>query len=239
MAPTLAFGLHWLSSLILIAAVSPISDPRKAYFLLVSLYAYSINTIVGCWVACGLLMVKLRRSQWHWQDRRRYRPWLSPVHVVIYAISTAFICISVLIPPTEGSPFTEAVNGLPYYLVPVIGLTAPFWGLLWYAGLRIYSWYRGRQLNVTREAYWMQDPNYPSEYLQQAEIIDVTWQITPRDDMSEEFSSLKELKSGSVMHYRGVAGEDHVGRPEARRDDRHWKHGPVRDSRRLSDGFDD
>jgi hypothetical protein len=237
-APTLAFALHWLSSLVLIAAVSPIADPRKSYFLLVSLYAYSINTLIGFFVASGLLIIKFRKSTWHWQDRRRYRPWLSPFHAIIYVIATAFIAITVFTKPTEGSPFTEAVSGFPYYLTPLIGLSAPLWGLLWYCGLRFYGWYVGRQLNVTREAYWMPDPNCPNEYLQQAEIIDVTWQITPRDDMSEDFTSLQDLKNSSVVRHRAIASSDNSRHLEAGRDARREGDGPVSNSRRLSDSFE-
>jgi amino acid transporter len=239
-APTLAFALHWLSSIVLVALVSPISDARLSYFLLVTIYAYSINTLVGCAVASGLLMIKLRKSKWHWQERRRYRPWLSPVHAIIYAIATAFIAITVFIPPTEGSPFTKSNNGgLPYYLAPLIGVTAPLWGLLWYCGLCFYGWYAGRQLNVTREAYWTPDPNCPSEYVQQAEIIDVAWQITPRDDMSEDFTSLVDLKSSSVVRQRAIPGNDSCRTLEASRDGSRKGDGPVSSSRRLSDSFDD
>jgi amino acid transporter len=239
-APTLAFLVHWLSSLVLIAAVSPISDPRKAYYLLVSLYAYSINTLVGCWVASGLLVLKLQKSKWHWQDRRRYRPWLSPVHAIIYVVATAFLAITVFIPPTKGSPFTEAVSGFPYYLVPIIGATAPLWGIIWYFGLRLYGWYSGRQLNVTREAFWMPDPDCPNEYVQQAEIIDVTWQITPRDNMSDGFStSLVDLKNPSIVTERDVVDGDNGSQLEASRSSKHFEQGPVSGARRLSDSFDD
>ena len=84
----------------------------------------------------------------------------------------------------------------------------------------------------------MPDPNCPSEYLQQAEIIDVTWQITPRDDMSEDFTSLVDLKSGSAVHQRSVPVSRDGRKLEAGRDEREGT-GPIRDSRRLSDSFDD
>ena len=199
--------------------------------------ADSINTLVGCWVACGLLMIKLQKSKWHWQERRRYRPWISPIHVIVYASATAFLAITVFIPPSEGSPFSEAVSGLPYWLVPLIGVTAPLWGLVWYGGLCAYSWYSGRQLNVTREAYWTPDPDCKSlEYTQQAEIVDITWQITPRDNMSEDFTSLVEMKQPTVVHHRSVASNR-----GSRRDVSPLRDGGGMDrgSRRLSDSFDD
>lgn len=124
-APTLAFSLHWFSSVFLIAVMAPLADTRESYLILTSLYSYSVNTLIGFWVSVGLIIVKLRKSKWHWQDRRRYRPWMSPAHVILYAIFTAFILIAAFVPPSEGSPYSEQYTKVPYFLVPVIGLTAP------------------------------------------------------------------------------------------------------------------
>ena len=233
-APSLAFIAHWISSLILIAAVSPIPDARKSYFLLVSLYAYSINTLVGIFVAGGLLMIKYRRSRWHWQERRRYRPWLSPAHAIIYVIANTFLAITVFLPPTQGSPFTQSVTGVPFWLVPLIGLTAPLWGLVWYGGLRFYGWNRGRELTVTREAYWRPDPNCKGEYIQEAEIIDVTWQIKMRSDDLDDFTKLVDLKAGSQVHQRSVGGSKDSREPGTKLESA----GSFPGSRRQSDSFD-
>lgn len=242
-APTLAFSLHWLSSVLLIAVVSPMADTRESYLILTSLYSYAINTFVGCWVSVGLLIIKLRRSQWHWQDRRRYRPWLSPAHAIIYAILTAFILIAAFVPPGQGSPFSEAFTKVPYFIVPVLGLTAPLWGVLWYWGLQLHEWRVGRQLVVSREAYWAPDPDYPSEYIQQAEIIDLTWSITPRNGMSEGFELGKQSPDGSNESSR-VRHRDfsHLGREDVRlesgRGADNARGHRVTDDRRLSDSFD-
>lgn len=88
----------------------------------------------------------------------------------------------------------------------------------------------------------MPDPDCPSEYVQQAEIIDLTWAITPRDGMSEGF----ELQKGSdgsnqsslMRHGDGPHGgfEDtalETGRGAGRR-----ARTPATNSRRLSDSFD-
>ncbi|KAK3721139.1 hypothetical protein LTR37_003429 [Vermiconidia calcicola] len=186
-APTLAFGLHWLTSVFLIAVTAPITDPRRSYSVLVSLYTYTIVTVLGCWVSFGLLLTKARKSNWHWQQRRRYRPWLSPAHAIIYFAATAFMLVATFIPPQRGSPFHESVSGLPWYVVPLIGITAPLWGLLWFWGLLMHQWRIGRQLVVRREAYWAPDPDFTHEYVQLAEIVDHTWQIKPRDGMCDDF----------------------------------------------------
>ena len=212
-APTVAFGLHWCTSVLLVVVVSPIQDPRKAYSVLVQLYSYTIVILTGCWVSIGLVKIKLRKEKWHWQERRRYRPWLSPAHVIIWGIATAFMLIGAFLPPTYGSPYHyPSVASIPWYIIPAVGLTAPFWGVLWYWGLLAYEWKIGRHLVVTREAYWMRDPDCPSEYVQQAEIIDHTWQITPRHDMSEEFATpqapMSETKDSFVTRQRQVVDSD-------------------------------
>ncbi|KAK4542948.1 hypothetical protein LTR36_005946 [Oleoguttula mirabilis] len=241
-APTLAFTVHWLSSVLLVIVTAPITDPRKSYFILTNLYAYTINTLVGCLVAVGLCRVKLRRSKWHWQERRRYRPWLSPVHAIIYAITTGFILFANFVPPSAGSPFTRAFTGVPYYIIPVVGISAPLWGVIWYWGLQIHEWRIGRQLTVNREAYWMPDRDCPSEYIQQAEIIDHTWQITPRHDMSQEFelpkTELEETKERFLIRRRGADNSNESDGLENGRDRRRPQRGPVSGERRLSDGFD-
>ncbi|KAM0721712.1 hypothetical protein Q7P37_002637 [Cladosporium fusiforme] len=241
-APTLAFSLHWLSSVLLVAVISPMADTRESYLILTSLYSYAINTLVGCWVSVGLIIIKLQRSKWHWQDRRRYRPWISPAHAILYAAFTAFILIAAFVPPSKGSPFSEAFTDVPYYIVPVIGLTAPLWGVIWYWGLQIHEWRIGRQLTITREAYWMPDPDCPTEYIQQAEIIDLTWSITARHGMSEGFELRKDMpdrsNDSSVVRHRDVS---HAGFEDARLESGRDAHRPRRvsnaDSRRLSDSF--
>jgi len=199
-APTVAFVLHWFTSILLVLVTLPIGDPRKAYSALVSLYSYTIVTLIGLWVSSGLLLVKLRKQRWHWQERRRYRPWLSPAHAIIYTIASAFMLILAFVPPAKGSPFHASVTGFQWFLVPTIGITAPLWGVLWYWGLLLYEKFTDLQLVVNRTPFWMKDPDCPSEYVQQAEIIDHTWQIRPR--------SLGEKNSAGTGQREADALED-------------------------------
>ena len=179
-APTAAFGLHWLTSVLQIAVTAAIIDPRKSYSTLVSLYSYTIIVVLGLWVSIGLAITKTKRKE-EWQEGRRYRPWLSPVHVIVLGISTAFMLIAAFVPATYGSPFHNSVTGYPWYIVPAIGITAPFWGIVWYWGFLFYQKYiKRRELVVLREAYWVRDPECEGEYVQLAEIIDHTWEIPKR-----------------------------------------------------------
>lgn len=184
-APTAAFALHWFTSVLLIVLVSPVADPRTSYDILVSLYSYTIITLLGCWVSLGLIKIKLGKNTWRWQVRRRYKPWLSPGHVIAYAAATAFMLVASFVPPAKDSPFHHSTSNAQWYVIPAIGITAPFWGVLWYWGLLIYEWKIGRQLVVSREAYWMQDPDCECEYVQRAEIVEHDWPITIRSTSSQ------------------------------------------------------
>lgn len=230
-APTAAFGLHWFTSILLIAVVSPIVDPRQAYQLLVSLFTYTIVLVLGFWVSIGLLMVKLHKSKWHWQEgqRRRYRPWLSPVHVIIYGCATGFLAVAAFVPPGAKSPFKHSFASLPWYFVPVIGASAPAWGLLWYWGLLIYAWMTETRLEVNRERFAVPDPECEGEYVQLGEIVDHWWPVTSGDGLSDDF----EHKAPVDVSVRPVGSEDGF----------ELENGPVRRDfgrplRRPSDEFD-
>lgn len=199
-APTAAFVLHWFTSILLILVTLPIHDPRKAYSALVSLYSYTIVTLLGFWVSVGLLMIKLRKDKWHWQERRRYRPWISPAHAIIYIIASGFMLVTAFVPPSLGSPFHASVTGFQWYIVPTIGITAPFWGILWYWGLLFYQ--RDTELVVFRTPFWMKDPDYPSEYVQIAEVIDHTWQVRVRPGTEMGFEGSEERKGNATTRLR-------------------------------------
>lgn len=89
----------------------------------------------------------------------------------------------------------------------------------------------------------MPDPDCPSEYVQQAEIIDLTWSITPRDGMSEGFELRKdrsdESNESSLMRHRDVP---RTGLEDAALESGRGIGGshraPAANSRRLSDSFD-
>jgi amino acid transporter len=244
-APTAAFALHWFTSVLLVVLVSPIQKPTLAYGALVQLYSYTIISLFGCWVSIGLLRVKLRKSRWHWQERRRYRPWLSPLHAIIFGLATAFMLVAAFVPPQYGSPFHQSVTGMAWFIVPIVGITAPLWGMIWYGGLLAYEWKIGRHLVVSREAYWSPDPDCPGEFIQQAEIIDHTWQITLRKEMADDFEVpygvTEELKSPYVgQQERDLDGDSPrlESQPRAHRTEAMGRRAPMASERRLSDSFD-
>lgn len=209
-APTAALALHWGTSVLQIAVTAAIVDPKKAYAALVSLYMYTIILGFAFWVSVGLLITKTR-DKTKWRESRRYRPWLSPVHVFVYGLSSAFMLIVAFVPAAKGSPFHDSVTGIPWYIIPTIGVTAPFWGVLWYWGFLFYqAKIRREQLVVTRQPYWAADPHCPGEYVQLAEVIDHTWEIPIRQGDLESSSqeSVSERQTKTRAHAREILLRD-------------------------------
>lgn len=175
--PMAALALHWCTSVFLILVTIP-AKPTTAYNILVSLYSYTIIVLVGAWVSLGLILTKLRTDKFKWKLRRRYRPLVSPVHVIIYFSACCFVLICAFIPPSFGSPYAPKLAGIKWYIVPTIGLSSPLWGLLWYHCFMAYQRWTKWDLQVERKAFWMADPDDADEYVQRAEVVSHFW--TPR-----------------------------------------------------------
>ena len=233
-APSAAFVLHWFTSVLLILVTIPIKDPRKSYSVLISLYSYVVITLVGAWVSIGLLMIKYRKAQWHWQARRRYKPFLSPAHAIIYALACIFMLAAAFTPPTRGSPYHESVTHFKWFIVPAIGISAPLWGLLYYALLRAYQRYNNVELIVTRVPFWMKDPDCQGEYVQRAEVIDHTWQVRFRkhSDQGSDVGSAAEREEASEEDDRDRYGGFAMSQQEAAPSDHGSERGSIRRSRR-------
>lgn len=58
--------------------------------------------------------------------------------------------IAAFVPPEPGSLFHESATGMAWYIVPIVGITGPLWGILWYWGLLAYEWKIGRHLVVSK-----------------------------------------------------------------------------------------
>ena len=203
-APTAAYTLHWFTSVLLITVVSPIADTRKSYSILVYLFTYAIILVLGCWVSLGLLIVKCQKK-WHWQDRRRYRPWLSPVHAVVYFSATLFLAVAALVPPKHDSPFYKSLTGLLWFILPLIGISAPFWGLIWFALFRLYEskLWSSTQLEIVRTPHYKPDPLDKDEYLMHSERIGHWWPIREESRMGVAFA---EGNARSGQHLDGTNG---------------------------------
>jgi amino acid transporter len=145
--PMAALGLHWVTSVFLVAVTSGLK-PAVAYSVLISLYSYTIIILIGFFTSAGLVYLHARSSL-NWQ------PSFSPpgrwIYGAIYAVVCLFMLFASFVPPEPGSPWSSEATGVTWYLIPTIGLTVPLWGVIWYFGLRGVMAYRGKDLVIRRD----------------------------------------------------------------------------------------
>ncbi|KAL8816447.1 MAG: hypothetical protein Q9223_004542, partial [Gallowayella weberi] len=154
-SPSAALFLHWIFSIVMIAATSP-TTPDIAYTVLVSLYAWVVVLLLGLFVSGGLLYLRFfspdRRT---WTATSGFKPWGGPTAAIIYTLVCAFLLVAGYIPPSSDSPFASAETGVKWWIVPTAGLGSALLGWGYYVGFRfVYPRVlrEGRVLVVDREA---------------------------------------------------------------------------------------
>jgi len=166
-SPMAALGLHWFSSIFLIAVTAKL-QPNDSYTLLISLYSYVIVTMMGFFTSLGLLYSKYIRKDFVSQ----YRAWGGPTAAIVYCICNLFIMITTFLRPQGRIAVTS--TAVCWYVVPTIGISTIVWGLVWWLGLQLVMRQRGQRLEVTRRAYCeMSDEG--GEWVLAYEIIDHVW----------------------------------------------------------------
>jgi hypothetical protein len=78
----------------------------------------------------------------------------------------------------------DKTTSYPYYLPALIGVSSIFWGLIWYAGLRLIMRWRGQELKVTRRPCIVQDGEN-GEWVMRYEIIQHVWRAKVNSNDSE------------------------------------------------------
>jgi hypothetical protein len=184
--PIPALGLHWFSSIFLIAITSFLK-PKTAYNLLTSLYSYVIIILVGFIVSGGLLLLHLSPKR-DWARKANFRPLGKyPVHAFTYFVVCGFLLFAAFAPPSLTSAFSERNSGLEWYIVPIIGMSTLFWGVIWWFGIQVMSWKWQRQLVVTRIPNIVVDTDDPGQHVMVAEVVDHAWLVAkPRSETSSE-----------------------------------------------------
>jgi hypothetical protein len=184
--PIPALGLHWFSSIFLIA-VSSFLKPRTAYNVLTSLYSYVIIILMGFLVSGGLLWLHLSPKR-NWARKANFRPFGQyPVHAMIYFLVCGFLLFAACAPPSAASAFSKKSSGVQWYVVPVIGLSTFLWGIIWWLGIQVMSWKWQRQLVVTQVPNVILDTDDPGQYIMVAEIVDHAWLVRkPQSETSSE-----------------------------------------------------
>jgi amino acid transporter len=153
-SPSPALLLHWVTSLLLIAATAKLK-PATSYSFLTSLYAFINCLVVGVMVGGGLLYLKIDslipgRKGRNWANIRSYSPLIDPLHVIIFVCSTAFLVGAAFVPPTQGSAFTKKIQGYLWWTLPTVGIACLLLGVVWWSGLRLLLILRRLEFIVTR-----------------------------------------------------------------------------------------
>lgn len=81
-SPAPALFLHWLFTMLLIAATSSLA-PAVAYQVLVSIYCYTVVLMFGLFVAGGLLYLRWAKRE-EWTDSVGFRPPGGPTAAIVY-----------------------------------------------------------------------------------------------------------------------------------------------------------
>ncbi|KAJ9664081.1 hypothetical protein H2201_005321 [Coniosporium apollinis] len=192
--PMAALGLHWAMSVILVAATAML-PPVTSYSVLVELYSYVVRILVPMVVSGGLLYLKSNRRI-KWSSKANFKPWTGPVHVVIYFATLAFLAVVSFVKPSAGSPFTSVAGHVKWFIVPSVGISALLWGLIWFLGLKLVMWARGREIRVIRTPIIV--PDVDGQWVQKAELIDHGWYTKQRPIKRESPFVDGESDSNSV-----------------------------------------
>jgi hypothetical protein len=197
--PVAALGLHWVSSILLIAVTSFLK-PATAYNVLTSLYSYVIIVLIGFLVSGGLLLLHLSPKR-DWSHKANFRPFGKyPVHAVIYFCVCGFLLFAAFAPPSADSAFSQRSSGVPWYVVPVIGMSTLGWGILWWFGIQIMSWKWQRRLETIRIPNIIVDADDPGQYIMVAEVVDHAWLVAkpPSETSSEDGLRMTRTRSAEA-----------------------------------------
>ncbi|KAF2442622.1 amino acid transporter [Karstenula rhodostoma CBS 690.94] len=166
-SPMAALGLHWVSSVFLIAVTSGL-NVDDSYNFLISLYAYVIISLMGFFTSLGLLYAKYVRKDFLSQKP----PLGGPTAPIIYCVCNAFFLITAFLNPPNHQARTVSV--MANYVMPAIGLSSILWGVIWWLGLQFVMKQRGQRLVVTRTPY-CEKVDEKGEWVLKYEIIDHVW----------------------------------------------------------------
>ncbi|KAL9025552.1 MAG: hypothetical protein Q9196_005646 [Gyalolechia fulgens] len=153
-SPAPALFLHWLFTMLLMAATSSLA-PGVAYQVLVSVYLYTVVLMVGLFVAGGLLYLRWCRGK-EWTDQSGFRPWGGPTAAIVYS---------------------EVRRGYSWYVVPTVGISSAVVGYVYYLVFaKVIPRLREQVLVVERDPLIVRQGGKPDgEWVQILETIDFWW----------------------------------------------------------------
>lgn len=171
-APIAGLFLHWITSVITISLVAMLRSDL-ASSVLVTVYGYAVRLLVTMVVSGGLLYLKWSKTR-GWNSIVNFRPWLDPAPAII-----SFVMSSAVFFAGFAHPSIKQNVALAWYVLPVIAITSPFWGVIWWLCLKAIQAIRREELEVTRIPFIVQQDD--GEWVQKAEIVDVQWRARIRD----------------------------------------------------------
>ncbi|KAI4099553.1 MAG: hypothetical protein L6R37_005906 [Teloschistes peruensis] len=178
-APRVMSGIIALSIFgnIVVMTFTASRAPETAYTVLVSLYSYSVVTLLGFFVSGGLLYLRLFSSERHeWISKSGFKPWGGATAAMIYTATCLFLVAARFIPPSSRSPFAFGNTGVQWYIIPTVGLASFVLGIMYYLGFEyVYPplFKDGKVLIVDREAVIVREHG---EYVQALEVVDASWE---------------------------------------------------------------
>lgn len=162
------------------------------------------RTITGFAVSLGLLLLTFSRTR-AWTSHVAFSPPLRPLHTIIYCLASGFVLYAAFAPPNSASPYSERSSGLPWWLIPAIGQSAWFWGIVWYAGLRGVMWLRREVLVVTRVPVVAMEEG---EWVMKFEVVTHEWHAFVRGRGGSEEGEGANGTTGPLQMSMGDGGWD-------------------------------
>ena len=132
---------------------------------------------MGFLVSGGLLYIKIFQSR-EWKRFRNYKPEMHWLYTICYFLACGVLLGSAFARPQDGSPFAPGLSSYPWYLIPTIGLSSPFWGMAWWIGLHAVMRRSKKKLVVMRRPLVVPDDDDEGQWVQMAEMIDHEWRGT-------------------------------------------------------------
>ncbi|KAH8585638.1 amino acid permease-domain-containing protein [Bisporella sp. PMI_857] len=125
--PLPALILHGMFTTILILATLGISSPRDSYGLIVGIYSYTIDAIIGASLAFGMICMRVQGSS-GWNSMAHSNRWVSLATAIIYFAVNAIPVIMLWIPASKAQLRTN----ISWEAVPVAGWSLIVAGLVYW-----------------------------------------------------------------------------------------------------------
>jgi len=184
-SPIAALGLHWFSSVFLIAISAWAKQPSQSYAFLISLFSYTNTCLIGFLVSFGLIYLKVdarfNPNGRQWSSKSQWHPKFVTIPQTLFFLTTTVLLFAALAPVKAlDSRYHPKTLGYQTYIVAIVGLTSLLWGVVWWLGLRWYQRKNHLELVVTREP--LLNEYEGGNWLQRVEMVTHNWKLVIEPD---------------------------------------------------------